>query len=627
MPRRTTRRRIGVPDAFRRLPMDEEDLVGLPSFRVIRVSTEAQDYRGGPEGQAHELDLAERRTGTAPTGLELRDASPGWDAGRLEPALAWAAEGRVKVGLVPYFSRFMRDPALAFAFRDAFHARGCVLYFADRRLLSSDPARQGDFGEQAVKAQIDNLDRARSIAGGIAAKFRTHRDPGGHPALGFRRSGGLRPVLEPDPAHIGEAREIFELYASGRYSDDTLALEAARRGYVSVGTGRPLSAAGIAELLRNPVYNGYLVRFRGFSDEERVEAPWRRRGTEDGDVINPPVSDDLWERVQAIRAERSTPGTRGARDRIYVPHLVCHGCGLALFGHASNRLRRMTHPAPVCASWMEAAGTRTSFRAEVYEWQIAALLATAKLDEAAKRRIVAALSGTAVPADTRRIGRLEQELRSLALDNAFGRVGDDDYLRRKATLTAEIDEARQPRPSPGSVDPARALAWLEDLRSLWEVELPEAPEHGATRREYELRRAEATASAFDRLEALGPVIVEAKVADDLLIGRSLVLALAPERAELTGEKAAVMQQLIGGRRSRLIRSDTTEARKKRHQRSPEGTLRCIGRGERSRDDDFDCPANGRPAQPTSSTPARSQARLSRASTVARATPCRAASAR
>ncbi len=42
--------------------MHEEDLAGLPSFRVIRVSTEAQDYRGGPDGQAHELDLAERRT-------------------------------------------------------------------------------------------------------------------------------------------------------------------------------------------------------------------------------------------------------------------------------------------------------------------------------------------------------------------------------------------------------------------------------------------------------------------------------------------------------------------------------------------------------------------------------------
>lgn len=80
----------------------------------------------------------------------------------------------------------------------------------------------------------------------------------------------------------------------------------------------------------------------------------------------------------------------------------------------------MTHPAPVCARWTEAAGSRTSFRAEVHEWQIGALLATAKLDDAAKRRIVDALSGDTVPTDTRRVGRLEQELRTLAIDNAFG---------------------------------------------------------------------------------------------------------------------------------------------------------------------------------------------------------------
>ncbi len=577
MPRRTTRRRIGVPDAFRRLPMDEEDLAGLPSFRVIRVSTEAQDYRGGPEGQAHELDLAERRTGVVPSGLELRDASPGWDAGRLEPALAWAAEGRVRVGLVPYFSRFMRDPALAFAYRDAFHARGCVLYFADRRLLSSDPARQGDFGEQAVKAQIDNLDRARAIAGGMAAKFRSQRDPGGHPALGFRRTAGPRPVLEPDPEHIGEARALFELYATGAYSDDTLELEAARRGYASARTGRPLTAAGIAELLRNPVYNGYLVRYRGFSDEERVEAPWRRRA--DGEV-DPPVDDALWERVQALRRERSTPGVRSAKERVYPPRLACHGCGTQLTGQAPNGRRRMVHPSPVCAGWREAAGSRLSFRAEVYEWQVAALLATAKLDEPARRRVVEALTGAAAPLDTRRIGRLEQELRALALDNAFGRVGDDDYLRRKGAMLAEIEEARRPAAGRGVVDPARALAWLDDLRSLWEVELPERPERAGARREYELRRAEATAAAFERLEVLGPVIVEARVAEDLLAGRALVEAIAPDRAVLVGDRAEVMAQLVGGRQPWIRRADTQSARRKREWRAGERTKRSVGRGER-----------------------------------------------
>lgn len=586
MPRRTTRRRIGVPDAFRRLPMNEEDLAGLPSFRVIRVSTEAQDYRGGPEGQAHELDLAERRTRVTPTDLELHDASPGWDAGRLEPALAWAADGRVKVGLVPYFSRFMRDPALAFAFRDAFHARGCVLYFADRRLLSSDPARQGDFGEQAVKAQIDNLDRARAIAAGISAKFRTHRDPGGHPAFGFRRTSGPRPTLEPDPDGIPAAVLLFELYASGLYSDDTLALEAARRGLVSRRTGRVLTAAGMAELLRNPIYNGYLVRFRGFADEEAVEAPWRHRSVEPSDtsseiVVDPPVSDELWERVQAIRAERATPGTRSTRERVYVPRLVCHGCGAALAGHASSGRRRMAHPSPICAQWLDASGRRTSFRAEIYEWQIAALLATAQVDESAKARIVGALGGEPPAVDTRRVTRLEQQLRGIALDNAFGRMTDEVYLRRKSELAGQIEAARRPESTAHTVDPKRALGYLDDLRSLWDAELPESPEHEVIRHEYELRRAQATAAGFDRLGVLGPVIVEAKVSADPMAGASLALSLRPERAELVGERADVVRRLLDGRRSRLAHADTPEARKKRRQRAGNGTLSCFGRGERS----------------------------------------------
>jgi hypothetical protein len=129
-------------------------------------------------------------------------------------------------------------------------------------------------------------------------------------------------------------------------------------------------------------------------------------------------------------------------------------------------------------------------------------------------------------------------------------------------------------------DPHHAMARIDDLRSLWEAELPDSLLHAATRRDFEQRRAEATATAFERLEVLGPVIVEAKVAEDLLAGRALIEAIAPERAVLLGDKAEVMAQLTGGRRSRLVRSDTAEAHKKRRQRTG-GTLRCNGRGERA----------------------------------------------
>ncbi len=267
-------------------------------------------------------------------------------------------------------------------------------------------------------------------------------------------------MLEPDPDHIGEARTLFEQYGSGRYSDDTLALEAAARGFRSPRTGRPMTAAGIAELLRNPAYNGYLVRFRGFADEERIEAPWRHATANDGSgerIVDPPVSDELWERVQAIRTERATVGSRSVRgaDRVYIPNLYCHGCGSTLRGHATAGRRRMYHLTPVCASWEEAAGRRASFRAEIYEWQVAALLATASVDDASRLRIVAALGGVPTPVNLRRVKRLENELRAIALDNALGRLGDDDYLRRKAVLSRELVETQEPAGPPPRVEPER----------------------------------------------------------------------------------------------------------------------------------------------------------------------------
>ena len=79
------------------------------------------------------------------------------------------------------------------------------------------------------------------------------------------------------------------------------------------------------------------------------------------------------------------------------------------------------------------------------------------------------------------------------------------------------------------MDPKRAREHLNDLRSLWEVELPESPEHQRVRHEYERRRAQATAAGFERLEVLGPVIVEAKLSADPMAGASLALSLQPDK--------------------------------------------------------------------------------------------------
>jgi hypothetical protein len=69
-----------------------------------------------------------------------------------------------------------------------------------------------------------------------------------------------------------------------------------------------------------------------------------------------------------------------------------------------------------------------------------------------------------------------------------------------------------------------------------------------------------------------------------MAGASLALSLQPERAELVGQQADVVRTLLDGHQSCLAHTDTAEARKKRRHRRETGTLRCFGRGERSRDD-------------------------------------------
>ena len=60
-----------------------------------------------------------------------------------------------------------------------------------------------------------------------------------------------------------------------------------------------LAATRIRMILMNPLYNGWIRRHRG-KDETRRTAPWR---------ATPPVSDELWARVEEVRRQDPRWGT------------------------------------------------------------------------------------------------------------------------------------------------------------------------------------------------------------------------------------------------------------------------------------------------------------------------------
>ncbi|MEA2675413.1 MAG: hypothetical protein QOI92_2605 [Chloroflexota bacterium] len=346
------------------------------------------------------------------------------------------------------------------------------------------------------------------ITDGYAAKFKDRADPGGHAALGFRRSAEPAHLLEIDAATIGTAVGLFERYALGTVSSRDLAEE----------TG--LEASRIRCLLMNPLYNGWVRRHRG-PNETRQPAAWR---------ANPPVPDELWARVETVRRSKTQGG--GARKVSRVDLLggllecVC-GRGVRSDGAFADGRYRKLHPKP-CAEW----GRKARHVDATWEVPILAQLGGIERDNAMIAQVVAVLGSSQRPVAIDRT-RIERQKRDLALEHAAGSVSDVTYLARMAELRsqlASVDEG-----SNVGVPAERAVDWLRALGETWQhADVPQA-------------KADLVHAIYERIVVAGPTIVSARLTP-AAYAHGLALALPKVvRARPTGFEPATFGS--GGRRS------------------------------------------------------------------------------
>ncbi len=190
---------------------------------------------------------------------------------------------------------------------------------------------------------------------------------------------------------------LFERYALGNVSAVQLEAE----------TG--LAATRIRMILMNPLYNGWIRRHRRSRNETRKPAPWRS---------TPPVSDELWARVEDVRrAKTQGGGTRKAARVDLLGGLLTCVCGRRLKsdGTFGDGRHRKLHPSP-CESW----GEQARYGDETWEQPILAQVADIELDDGTVAAIVRALGSAPRPIAIDR-ARIERQIRDLALDHAAGR--------------------------------------------------------------------------------------------------------------------------------------------------------------------------------------------------------------
>src|SRR6266542_6418177 len=175
-----------------RLPRSLDEIRGLRAARWVRESTSGQYDRFGPASQREQQDRFIERYGLVDTGLTFQVAHSGrtvWRSPTMEAMLAEARRGSFDLLLAGYSDRWQRNLRRTLELLDDhLHPAGVALVMCDRRLLSSDRGDWDELVAESVAAERYSRRLSERITDGYKAKFDHHDDPGGHAALGFRRS-------------------------------------------------------------------------------------------------------------------------------------------------------------------------------------------------------------------------------------------------------------------------------------------------------------------------------------------------------------------------------------------------------------------------------------------------------
>jgi hypothetical protein len=264
-----------------------------------------------------------------------------------------------------------------------------------------------------------------------------------------------------------------------------------------------LAASRIRMILMNPLYNGWIRRHRG-KNETRRPAPWRP---------NPPVSDELWGRVEEVRRAKTRGGGPKNWERVdLLGGLLECVCGRRLRndGTFADGRHRKQHANP-CQAW----GRKARLGDATWEAPVLAQVAGIALDDTTLASVVAALGSHQQPVAIDR-ARIDRQIRELALEHAGGGLGDETYLARLKALREQRD-AIEERTAPG-LPGKRAVEWLRALgQSFQAADVPK-------------EKADLMHAIYERITVAGPEIVGVRLTQ-AAYAHGLALAL-PEKVEM-----------------------------------------------------------------------------------------------
>jgi len=279
--------------------------------------------------------------------------------------------------------------------------------------------------------------------------------------FGYLKADG-RLVIDENEAPM--VQELFQLYATGEYSMKQIENRFWEKGYRN-HNGKKIAHTTMSGMISNPKYKGYYVGNKVkvidlFTKKQKFLPPeeWVMFKDETGQIVPAIVSEDLWDRANAVLKKRSedVKGRQGICNHanLLTGKLFCTHCGVSYYRRDSKDRQGNKNSKWVCSGKIKnGADACPSFH--VYESELKPLLLEVFRDtEADAQALIEEYIEMYKSLDhgsqlSKQIHQLEQVIETaekkkqkLLTFNALGELSDKDFLFMNKQCTAEIEQAR-----------------------------------------------------------------------------------------------------------------------------------------------------------------------------------------
>lgn len=279
---------------------------------------------------------------------------------------------------------------------------------------------------------------------------------------------GNRKVGVPDPEKTPVVVEMFERYATGRYSDMQITEWLNSQGYLT-NRNHPFGKDTVRDMLCNAYYAGK-IRYRGMSVRPKGVS-FRSTPPKVADGQHEAIiSEELWRRSQAVRASRRVHVDtlqKTVRINLLQGLVVCARCGRRLRIQTPKRGPSYYREDSHLRGYRDCADISQCVRAESIDTQVGELVQSLKLPanwEDAVRRLCQQQREGPDPETERRDIRNTIRLMRENYERGLYEGEEYQYWQKVGALKEKLDLlSRLPEPAI-----ERAARTLLDLRESWE---------------------------------------------------------------------------------------------------------------------------------------------------------------